>query len=176
MDQIATDEFVRRVGARGVSYDGRRHLNVGTRSLVRFWSAPTASRALAKFAAHVLAGFDPWSDFYLWPAGGVWHSDPPVARVPAGYDGAIAFSAGQRRQLVSAVYAAARSANSVEEDVYLVPDHGRQMAFWSHHDLVHVSFADLARVAQFEVHMATAGYEKEPDDYWTGGKSRAAAE
>jgi hypothetical protein len=179
MDRVKSDVFLGWARGRGIAVHQRRHLAFeGSWDLTRFWSAPTAARKLAAFAKHVLAGMDPWSTCHLWPAGGRWSVAPPLPTVPgglavrAGYDGAIVFSKQDRKALLETLSALAKAAFGSEDDLYIVPDHGRQMVFWSHHDLIHVGFVEKEGAKAFEIHMTEQGYEKEPDDYFTGGKRR----
>jgi hypothetical protein len=180
MNRITTDHFLRWAQSHGISEYRRRHLQLNKPFVDRYWSTSMITTKIPLFASHILDGIHPWSLCYLWPAGGIWSSVPDVSGkmnesrmlqelgLSAGSDGAIVFSKEERQELVRAMSAILQSAWSQDDDIYLVPDHARQLMFWSHHDLVHVSFAEGSPVAAFEIHMASQGHEKESDDYFTG--------
>ena len=51
-------------------------------------------------------------------------------------------------------------------DLYFVPDHGRQIVWAGHHDVIHVECADEARIQDLVRHMDAAGFAlpTEPPD------------
>ena len=54
----------------------------------------------------------------------------------------------------------------VDDDLFFVPDHGRQLLQTDHHDVIHVECASEDRVRRLVAHMDEAGYElpEEPPD------------
>jgi len=56
----------------------------------------------------------------------------------------------------------------VDDDLFFIPDHGRQLLQTDHHDVIHVQCTSGERVQRLVHHMAEAGYElpREPPD-WT---------
>lgn len=132
------------------------------------------------FVSHLLAGLDPWAECVLWPRGGAWPRAGGVERpgdqvrgvvlqgagIPAGCEGAVRYGAGEADKLVAVLFAHLVFGWSVPDDLFVVPDHARQMLQTDHHDVVHVAFADEAGVEPFVRHMANEEYllPKEPPD------------
>jgi hypothetical protein len=52
---------------------------------------------------------------------------------------------------------------SVEEDVYVVPDHGRHVLQTDHHEVIHVSFRDAGEIGHWVSQMAQQGFDL-PED------------
>jgi hypothetical protein len=52
---------------------------------------------------------------------------------------------------------------SVGEDLYVVPDHGRQVLQTDHHEVVHVSFRDAREIDHWVSEMAQRGFDL-PED------------
>lgn len=75
------------------------------------------------------------------------------AGIPAGFAGAVRFTAAEADRLVAVVFAHLSFGWSVPDDLFIVPDHARQLLHTDHHGVVHVDFADGARVARFVEHM-----------------------
>jgi hypothetical protein len=51
----------------------------------------------------------------------------------------------------------------VRDDLFIVPDHGRQLINTDHHGVVHVACQETARLLQFIEHMTLGGYELPQD-------------
>jgi hypothetical protein len=80
------------------------------------------------------------------------------AGVPLGIEGAVRFSDAETDKLVTAIFAQLVFGGSVVDDLFVVPDHGRQFLQTDHHDVVHVCFADQKRIKPFIAHMAREDY------------------
>jgi hypothetical protein len=133
----------------------------------RFWVFERAA-GIPFLLSHVLAGLDPWKSCFLWPRGGRWLGSGfkddvgdgvrakilAGAGVPVGFRGALRCSTRERDTVVTILFAQAVFGWSVPDDVFVVPDHGRQIVQVSHHDVVHVDFADRLRIGRFVRHMA----------------------
>ena len=133
----------------------------------RFWNVPPRGARMAFFISHLLKGLDPWSECFLWPRGGWWPEVPTndhiiervEVRVLAGAGivantrGAMRYSAKELDQLVTAVFAKLSFGWCLSDDLFIVPDHGRQFMQASHHDVVHVMVRDEERMRQFIQHM-----------------------
>jgi hypothetical protein len=146
----------------------------------RFWIVPERAAALPFFVEHLLAGMDPWSECYLWPRGGRWLQSNATDRmtdrvrdniltsagVPLGFEGAVRYSDAETHKLVTAIFAQLVFGWSVVDDLFVVPDHGRQFLQTDHHDVVHVCFADEKQIEPFIAHMAGEKYllPDEPPD------------
>lgn len=122
---------------------------------------------MAFFLSHLLKGLDAWSECFLWPRGGWWPEVPASDRIidqvevrvlagagiVANTQGAVRYSAKELDQLITAVFAKLNFGWCLSDDLYIVPDHGRQFMQASHHDVVHVFTREEARMAQFMHHM-----------------------
>lgn len=177
VDLISADKFLAWTDTVGIAPDGRYAppqclVYVPHRPHHRFWAVPGRAAELPFFVSHLLAGLDPWSACVVWPRGGVWPQlygdDRPGdqvrriilggAGVPAGYEGAVRFTAAEADKLTAVVFAHLVLGWSVPDDLFIIPDHGRQMLQTDHHDVVHVEFAEAEAVEPFVRHMAEEEY------------------
>ena len=179
MTAMPTDEFLAWSAQQGIERSGDC-LAYRTR-FERFWSTDLRAGETPFFASHVLDGLDPWSLCYVWPRGGIWPDRPWEDRpadqvrrlllqsigIPKGFGGALAFTPEERAAVLGIMSAEIMFGGNVDDDLFLVPDHGRQLLYLEHHDLIHVSFSEKDRMMAFENHMLAEGYEKQPDDYFT---------
>lgn len=146
----------------------------------RFWVIPERAAGLPFFVNHILSGLEAWNTCYVWPRGGQWVDDRERDRikdqvyaailqgagVPLGERCALRFSANELDRLVTLVFARLVFGWSVPDDVFIIPDHGRQIVQTDHHDVVHVRFRDGAMLGGFIEHMASEKYllPEEPPD------------
>ncbi len=69
----------------------------------------------------------------------------------------------------------------VDDDLFFIPDHARQLLQTDHHDVIHADRGSEARVRGLVAHMAEEGYElpAKPPDWmfkrpaWMGGAEAA---
>src|SRR5262249_12825198 len=116
---------------------------------------------------------DKWDYGLLWPRSGSW-PDPAHSRsydesvrdlllrgvgFPVGWAGGMRFKSNEKDALVAVLYAALAFGWCVDDDLFFVPDHGRQLLQTDHHGVVHVDCASEERVHSLVDHMARAGYE-----------------
>ena len=183
MDYVSTNEFLPIARALGVVPDVRytdpRYLvHAPDPDVRRFWDAPENPRRFTALVASVLDGLDPWATCYLWPRTGWGHAAGRpsasagesvycwtlrAAGVRPDFDGPVRYAGDERLALEAALLAVRAFGFSVADDVFVVPDHGRQLVMVGHHEAVHVSFADEGRVGPFVTHMADRGFPL-PDD------------
>jgi hypothetical protein len=90
------------------------------------------------------------------------------AGIPAGWSGAVRFDRDEEDALLAVLYAYLAFGWCADDDLYFVPDHGRQLLQTDHHDVIHVQCTSEERVQQLVVDMAEAGYKlpSAPPD-WT---------
>jgi hypothetical protein len=80
------------------------------------------------------------------------------AGVPNEYAGAACFQAGEVGRVIALLYASLAFGWSVADDLFVIPDHGRQFLQTDHHGVVHVCFAVAGRVQGYVEHMAADGF------------------
>ena len=177
METIPTDRFVEWCAARHIQPDDRYSppeclVYVPPCRHHRFWPVPERAAEIPFFASHLLAGFDPWAECFAWPRGGVWPdwgSSERIAQsvqdvilrgagVPPDLHGAVRFTRDELPKLVTVIFAKLAFGWSVIDDLFVVPDHGRQFLQTDHHDVVHVEFSDSKYIAPFIKHMADEDY------------------
>jgi hypothetical protein len=139
----------------------------------RFWVLPGDPGTWPHFIGSVLKGLDRWESGYLWPRSGQW---PVVAEsrsandrvrdvvlhgagIPDGWEGAVRFNREERSAILAVLFAYLAFGWHSGDDLYFVPDHGRQLVQTDHHDVLHVECTDESRVFELVAHMAAAGYE-----------------
>jgi hypothetical protein len=146
----------------------------------RFWEVPQRAAQVPFFIAALLDGMDPWSYCCLWPRDGWPHAGTPHgpqdqvyeiilsgSGIPTSTDGAVRFSADEKDKLVAAVFAALTFGWSVQDDFFVIPDHGRQFLQTDHHSVVHVNFAEEQTIDTFVKHMAVKKFalpDEAPDE------------
>lgn len=142
------------------------------RESARFWELPGDVGNWPHFAGTILEGLDRWEAGYLWPRSGRWpaaadsrsHNERVRdfillgAGVPDGWDGAVLFTRGEGAAVVAVLFAYLAFGCCSDEDLYFVPDHGRQVVQTDHHDVVHVECLEEARVLELVGRMEVAGY------------------
>lgn len=142
----------------------------------RFWVLPGDPATWPHFVSALLDGLDSWSAGYLWPRTGRWPATTECltrnerirqvtlrgAGIPDGWTGAVRFD----RAEVDAAVAFLTYGWHSPDDVWFVPDHGRQVVQTDHHDVIHAQCRDEGRMLSLVEHMAGAGYAlpTEPPD------------
>jgi hypothetical protein len=177
MDLVPNEQFFARLSTTEVAPDTRYAeprclVYVPYRSAHRMWDVPGRASAVPSFVSALLAGMDPWSSCYVWPRGGVWAAEDEHSQVgdrvrgvilsgagvPAGFAGAVKVAAEEADRLVAVVFAYLSFGWNVRDDLFIVPDHARQLLHTDHHDVVHVEFAHDSRVVPFVEHMKAKRY------------------
>ena len=76
------------------------------------------------------------------------------------------FARDERETLVALLFSTTVFGWSVVEDVYVVPDHARQILKTDHHGVVHVDFGDPGDVDRWVSKMSESGFDlpNEPPD------------
>ena len=140
------------------------------REYVRFWDVPESFNDLAQFSAHVIDGLDPWSYCRIWPRGGYWPSIDELsadkererlfeaAGVTPGTQGAMEYTPEERPSIIALIANQLHFGCSTGDDIFLIPDHGRQFIQTDHHNVLHMSFADPGQLLPFIIHMEAKGY------------------
>lgn len=187
MEALRGDDFLRLAAGLGIGFDARypdsRCLSIlPPREQARFWVLPSDPVMWPHFVATLLHCLDEWHYGFLWPRAGKW-PDPEKSHlyservrdvilrgvgIPAGWAGSIRFSRDEKDALLAATYAFLAFGRCVDDDLFFVPDHGRQLLQTDHHDVIHVECSSGERVQKLVDQMAEAGYElpTDPPD-WT---------
>jgi hypothetical protein len=182
---VPGEDFLRWAAGVGIGFDPRYPESrllclLPPREHARFWVLPPEPSAWPHFAASLLGGLDEWDSGLLWPRSGRWpdparsHSDQEAVRdvlwrgagIPGGWAGAVRLGREEEAALVAVLYGALAFGWCVDDDLFFVPGHGRQLLQTDHHDVVHFECASDERVQRLVGHMAAAGYElpTEPPD------------
>jgi len=187
MEAVSGAEFLRWAAGVGVGFDERypdsRYLSLlPPRDHARFWVLPADPATWPHFAASLLSGLDEWAAGLLWPCAGDWPDSRRSksynegvrdvvlrgAGVPDEWRGAVRFERDEENVLLAVLFAYLAFGWGRDDDLFFVPDHGRQLLHTSHHDVIHAQCTSEERVQKLVGHMAKEGYElpTEPPD-WT---------
>lgn len=171
MEGVSADKFLSWAAGVGIGFDPR-YPNSGCLSLLpptghaRFWVLPNDPTTHPHFAAALVQGLDDWKTGYLWPRAGRWippgGSQPITLRgvgVPFGSAAAVRFDRTAESELVAILCAYLAFGGCTDDDLFFVPDHGRQLLQTDHHDVVHVKCRTKWRVLKLVKQMSRAGYE-----------------
>jgi hypothetical protein len=177
MEAIPNCEFSTWHRNNGIEFDARfpdaRSLVYESgREFSRFWTAPDDPGTWPTFIATLLTALDSWSIGFLWPRSGHWplsiHSTSDNAGVrdtvirgagiPDGYPGAIGFPRREGNAIVSVMFASLALACDSDDDLFFLPNHGRQFLHVSHHCIIHLHCSNEQRLMGIVLDMAEAGY------------------
>lgn len=123
----------------------------------RFWKVPEGAAQRPYFLSTLIDLMGEWQTCYVWRHLGRWPDPANVSPhritdavelnilrgvgVPLGTAAVIAFDRSERAALVTLLFSTTIFGWSVADDLYVVPDHARQLLQTDHHDVIHVSFA-----------------------------------
>jgi hypothetical protein len=157
MHLISEDDFWRRVTALGIELDSRYP---GAEALAfeahtqfaRFWVLDLYSYNWPALIAGLLETIDSWTEGLLWPRGGGWlitrQDAPPDVRtldatlrafgISNGVRGAALFQRQEQDLLSAVMFIQTVFAEQLHDDLYFIPDHGRQFIHTDHHGVIHL--------------------------------------
>lgn len=182
MNTLTEDDFFRWAETVGIGLDERyphsgclAHRTYSNHR--RFWVLPPDPEAWPSFVSQFLQGMDPWTHCYVWPRHGRWpnskKSQYPTegvrditfrgAGVPDGWEGAVRFNQDEKDAVIAITFVQLAFGWSTPDDLFIIPDHGRQLIQTDHHDVVHVTCLDEERALRFVEFMSDAGYELPTD-------------
>ncbi len=186
MKNLHYSEFLQWAETKGIAFDPA-YPRSGTLSYVenqdsRFWVTPKQPEQQPFFIASLLELLGDWQWCRAWRSKGSWpspaHIDPDdfnelvemtILRglgLPLGTTDAVEFERGELSQLITLLFTTTVFGWSVAEDLYVVPDHGREFLKCSHDDVVHAIFRDANDVQSWVQKMSKRGFDlpTEPPD------------
>ena len=186
MKSLSEDEFLKWATANGLGlhrqYPQAKVLDFATGSESRFWQVPAKPELRPYFLAALIDLLGNWQTCYVWRHLGRWPSPSNVdplgindavelqilkgLGLPLGTAAVAALGRDEREALVTLLFSTTVFGWSVGEDLYVVPDHARQVIRTDHHDVVHVDCAAAADLQHWVSRMAEEGFElpDEPPD------------
>jgi len=187
MQLISTEQFIEQAAKNGIILDP---IYSAPKCLVyakdatesRWWNIPKAGDELLRFFSHLLQSTEAWSSCYLWRRGGSWPNFHPPHNlldeicikvkvgqsIPDDYCGAVNYVFDEREHLLGQVTMHVKTGWCVQDDLFIIPDHGRFLIHTDHHGVVHVTTVEQAGMMQLIERMAVGGHNlpEEPLD-WT---------
>lgn len=180
-------EFLRWAAGRGLGLDPQYRdaavLDYQGGSDARFWVVPAEPERRPYFVASLLELLGDWHTCYVWRHLGSWPdpNDTDGQRVndvvelrilqglglPLGTADIVTFDRSEFDALITLLFSTTIFGWSVGEDLYVVPDHARQVLQTDHHRVIHVSFRDSGDVGRWVSEMAQKGFalpEELPDE------------
>jgi hypothetical protein len=141
----------------------------------RFWTVPPEPERRPHLIAALLELLGDWQICYVWRHLGSWPDTASVdaerandvveSRIlqglglPLGTSDIVAFDRTDVAALVTLLFATTIFGWSVGEDLYVVPDHARQLLQTDHHGVIHVSFRDVGDIEYWVSEMARNGFD-----------------
>jgi hypothetical protein len=183
MNTVAPDEFLQWASAKGLRLDPKYPesavLDFQSHTESRFWVVPPQPELRPYFLASLIDLMGEWQTCYAWRHLGNWPDsqciDPPRINnavemlilkglgLPLGTSAVVQFDRRERESLVTLLFSTTVFGWSVGEDVYVVPDHARQIIQTDHHNVVHVSFVDAGDLKRWVSKMSDEGFDL-PDE------------
>lgn len=177
MKQIPEIEFIQLIGCKGIKVDSRYPESAGLHfendpDIRRFWGIPIEARGIPFFLQTILGQLDPWEFVFVWKHMGSWKlkiegerlNDDIQTVIYRGIglqdDNAdiLGFNKKELPELIALIFIQLVFGWHVGDDLYIIPDHGKQMIKTSHHDVVHVSFREEETLRVFVNKMVEKGF------------------
>jgi hypothetical protein len=142
------------------------------RAFARSWVCP--DRRSVHFLESVLNAIPAWQKCYLWCRNGSWvlatrsEGDVLSARVyrgaciPEGWQGAIQFQRPDLAAVLALMFVHRAFGRRTRDEVFLVPDHAKQIIAVPPDDMIWTHFAAKEDVGPFVQRMAACGYDPLP--------------
>ena len=173
MTTIPKDEFVAWLEAKKLSWEPENgYIDfIAEDAEDRFWIIPERGARIVYFLTVILNTLDPWEYLTVCKQGCTgWYDDDEgiihqvrnqiasLSEVPKDFQGALRFTKDEQTPLTTLLFNQLLFGWCMWDDVYIVPDHARQIVTTSHHDVVHVTFKDPKRVSEYVGKMKKAEF------------------
>jgi hypothetical protein len=178
MELMPREKFLRWAASVGIGFDPRypdaRCLSfLPSKDHARFWVVPPDPATWSHFIASLLDCLDEWATGLLWPRSGAWPESRQSrsqnervrdvflrgAGISEGWTGAVRFERDEQAALIAVLFAYLAFGWCADDDLFFIPEHGRQLIQTDHHDVIHVQCVSEDRVQNFALAMAKAGHE-----------------
>jgi hypothetical protein len=133
----------------------------------RFWAFPFEARELLVFVTSILKALDPWESCRVLKRVGSWsYAEDGEGQdlvlesigIPEGFGGSVEFLASEGATLLLLLVTQLAFASNPGDDLWVVPDHGRQVIFTDHDGAVHLLFAAPEHMGSFVEAMRENGF------------------
>jgi hypothetical protein len=179
MKAVTEKKFLQWAAGKGLGpdpkYPDSAVLDFPNSSEARFWGVPREPGPRPYFLATLIDLMGDWKTCYVWRHLGRWPNPAHVNHkriadavellilkglgLPLGTREVVAFDRSEREALITLLFSTTIFGWSVGDDLYVVPDHARQILQTDHHDVVHVSFADGHDVQHWVAKMFEEGFD-----------------
>lgn len=141
-------------------------------STSRYWLKPQAQEVFPHFMETLLLGWGKWQTCRIWPRGGQWLKDrrhlPAYDRVfpvlcrkmglPLGARGACHYRWNELPDVLAVMSIFGYFSSGVQEDLFVLPDHGKGFVWVGHDELVTVCFPRVKKIEPYVERMTSFGY------------------
>jgi hypothetical protein len=183
MRTVTADEFLHWAAGKGLAldpeYPDSAVLDFQGGSDSRFWVVPAQSERRPYFIASLLELMGEWQTCYAWRHLGGWPfrgsveprrvNDAVELRIleglgmPLGTADVVVFDLNDFDTLTTLLFSTTIFGWSGGQDLYVVPNHARQVLQTDHHGVIHVSFRDPSDTGHWVAEMSRRGFDL-PDE------------
>lgn len=182
MKQIKEKKFLEIIKKQGIIIDPKYPKSASLCfekdiNIWRFWVIPSEGGRIPFFVDTILEALDKWERIFVWRHLGSWVQTIKGERITEDIQAVIyrgvgisednvdvlEFTIRELPELVTLVFNQLIFGWNVGDDLYIIPNHGKQIIKTDHHDVVHVSFRDKAGMDEYIKRLAEKGF-KLPDE------------
>lgn len=178
MKRHKEDQFLRWAKCRGIVLDPRYPesavLSFDPPAVEdRFWEVPPEPERRPYFISSLLDLAGDWESCFCWRHLGSWPKVPDPGRLndriehqilsgiglAIGSADVVEFRRNEIDRLITLLFSTTIFGWSVGEDLYVVPDHARQIIQTDHHEVIHVSCRSAVDMERFIAGMKGIGFD-----------------